>query len=212
MRHSLISVAATILLAATQANAHELTLDRATITFDSANWISATAQDKGMAYTGDLQGTIDSESKIFINKNSAGELDAVLIARGSLAGLQGGYMAYSPKCPANGVLFADGNEGFNTTFAQCLRVFSFVNPQGVFTTLAKDQQEILKPYFASWQGLVRPMTAYYANSTGTFVHMLVLVSAKASGIEDPTQPYSRAAQSEQSVAWGKNSCNKSRAA
>ncbi len=189
----------------TIAVAQDLSVGRANITFLSSGWTAVATQDKGLAYGGDAEGVVSADSKIFINKLPDGNLNAVIIARGSAGGMGVGSMRYSPKCESQGVLFADGNSGFDRTFAQCLRVFGFMNSQSLIKNLPVEQQNILKPYFANPTSSVRPIIVNYSNSTGTFLRMMVLLTPGSAGISKEGLPSLKPdTNSNQSIAWGKS--------
>ncbi len=193
------------LVSSTIVLAQDLSVGRAKITFLSNEWTVATTQDQGLAYGGDVQGSVNAESKIFISKLPDGNLNAVIIARGSAGGINIGSMRYSPTCESRGTLFTDGNSGFNQTFAQCLKVYGFMSSQSLIKNLSAEQQLILKPYFANSTPQVRPIIAYYANSTGTFLQMMVLIPPSAAGIsKEGLQGLKSNTNSDQSIVWGKS--------
>jgi hypothetical protein len=200
---ALLTVAAVLLMLGSKVSAHELSVGRVKVTFPSQEWRALEVSDKGLDYGGDIRGTIKSETKIFWLESSE-RLDAFIIARGSSAGISDGYMNYSPECKSEGTLHSDGNTQVSSSYAQCMKVFPLINTMAVLNSLPKDQQALIKQARDRFPINMQPITAYYANSTGTFLHFLVMLAPDTLLDKDALQSdSSKAMREERSIAWSK---------
>lgn len=178
---------------------NEHAVGRATLSFGSPDWIAVEVPDKGVNYSGELQGTIASETRIFVNQKADQRFQALLIARVSKGGITAGFFHYSPQCQDSQAIISEGNKGFQQSFAQCLLVYPPFTTESLIKQLSVNEAEILKSSRLALPETVQLISAYYANSNGSFVHARILLAPRFKGIASPSQT------SENSTAtWGKS--------
>jgi hypothetical protein len=92
-------------------SALEVPVGRVTALLADEEWQQMALEDKGEDYTGEVAGTIQSETRILMRGEASGRLQAVLVVRASSGGMGQGYMAYSPQCESSDNWYAKGNKG-----------------------------------------------------------------------------------------------------
>jgi hypothetical protein len=186
------------LLGIVSAHGQEHPVGRALLSFESPSWVAVEVPDKGVNYTGEVEGTVASETRMFINQKGDQTFQALLIARVSKGGIASGYFSYSPKCQDSQAMIAEGNSGFQQPFAQCLLVYPLFTTTSLLKQLPASEAEILKSSRIVLPDTMQLISAYYGNSNGSFVHMRILLAPRFKGLVSPEQPSENAV-----VAWGK---------
>jgi hypothetical protein len=192
-------VLCSIVFAAT-AYGQEHPVGRATLSFDSPQWIAIEVPDKGVNYSGEIQGTVTSETRMFVNQTADKKFQALLIARVNKGGIGGGsgYFSYSPQCQDSQALLSEGNKGFNQSFAQCLLVYPLFTTTSLIKILPDNEAQILKSSRIILPDALQLISVHYANSNGSFVHARILLAPRFKGLVSPDQP-----SESPTIAWAK---------
>lgn len=154
---------------------------RVDVKFSSPAWKSVTLDDKGQAYSGEVSGVIQSQTKAFVHLSEEGAVQAVLLLRASAGGIGNGYFTYSPNCKNNDATFAEGNQGFQMPFVQCLLVFPVFTTSSLMRDFPVDQQAYFKQYGDKLPHAMRSYIVNYSNQNGTFVSATVLLASSFTG-------------------------------
>jgi len=160
---------------AANSSAVEFSVGRASIQFQEDQWREISLIDPGLAYGGEVSGTINSETKVFAKTSRLGVLDAVVLIRGSSGGVQRGTMSYSPNCKAAADWFARGNSGFKRPYAECFLVSPVYPGKAMLEELGQDVVKALGSDATKVPEVFQFIFSRYANSNGTFLQVSMLL-------------------------------------
>jgi hypothetical protein len=187
------------LVFAATAYGQEHPLGRAVLSFDSPRWVTVEVPDKGVDYSGEIQGTLTSETRMFVNQTADQKFQALLIARVNKGGIGGsGYFTYSPQCQDSQAILAEGNKGIQQPFAQCFLVYPLFTTTSLIKQLSANEAEILKSSRIALPDAMQHISAFYANSNGSFVHARIYLAPRFKGLVAPEKP-----NDDPKIAWGK---------
>jgi hypothetical protein len=175
---------------------------RASITFSSPGWKQLKLDDQGVQYSGEIQGKLPSDTQLFVNATPDKKVLAVMRVRASKGGLSSGYFVYTPKCEDKEAAYAEGNSGFEQSYAQCLLVYPLYSTSSLLKYLSIENETKFKSFAGDVpeQGM-RLLSAYYSNANGTFVVVELLLAPQFSGLRtssDKDDPY---------LLWGRELMN-----
>jgi hypothetical protein len=175
------------LFCVTAAYGQDHRVGRVSISFESSDWVAVEIPDKGVNYAGDSPGTISSETRLFVNKKSDLTVQSLLVVRASKGGTAAGasYFHYSPHCQHSQAMFSQGNKGFQQSFAQCLLVYPLFTADSLVKQLSANEAEILKSSRLVLPDAMQLISAYYANSNGSFVEARILLAPRFKGLVSP---------------------------
>jgi hypothetical protein len=178
--------------------AQDFKVGRVTIKFTDSGWLATEVPDNGVPYTGDISGTIASETRIFVNQTSGGDVVAVLIASASKGGISNGYMTYSPTCADRRAMLVEGNSGAQLSYAECLIVYPLFTTSSVLKNLSETESLILKSAKMKLPDTMQLIQAIYANSNGSHMRARIMfapgfvgLKPQAATAEDPVFSWSR---------------------
>jgi hypothetical protein len=184
---------------ATTAHAQSHDVGRASLLLKGLGWEVLDTIDKGIAYSGEVSGTIPSESKIFINKSAEGDVLAILHVRASKGGITNGYFTYAPTCADKEASFAEGNKGFETSFAQCLLVYPAYTTSSLLAQLSSTERRFIDQYRTKTPTSMRSVFSRYSNQNGSFVQIHILLAPHFLGL----LPAATEANSDPYLSWGR---------
>ena len=192
-----------VCLSVTSVCAAEFDVGRATMVFPTEGWRVVQVDDKGRAYDGEVSGSIQSETKIFVYQSPESAAEAVIVVRGSSGGMSNGYMSYSPSCKNSDEVYAEGNSGYDTGFAQCLIVLPLYTAPSVLEKLAPQAERILKDQGVNVPKAVSTVWSQYANSNGTFLDVRAFFAPSFAGHDASVDAKLPSGVLAQNVAWGR---------
>lgn len=162
----------------------DVEVGRASVKTSGEGWSVLAQEDKGQAYTGEVQGVIQSETKVLLKGMAPDSLQALVLVRASTGGMNYGYMQYSSECkPSNG-WHAKGNSAPSQPFLECYKIgqnwpaeqsLRAIAPK-LFETLGDRTQQLPR----AWT----PIVAFYANSNGSFVEVRLFVTPELIAASD----------------------------
>lgn len=164
------------------AMAAEVRVGRATVETD-AGWHAYEVDKLGIDYGGDHTGTIRSETKAFVQVSPDKQLNAIVIVRASFGGIGQGRMVYSPVCKGNAETLAVGNNGFNRTYSECWTVSRALDAQAVLKLTKSVELPGLGQ--VGVPETVVLITSSYANDSGNFLEVVVVLGPTLLGREGP---------------------------
>jgi hypothetical protein len=171
-----------LLLFTLNAYAVEFKVGRTTVQFPDDNWSEVAYSDKGADYSGDISGTVKSETKAYIKKSDANVVEAIVLVRSSLGGVSTALrFTHSVQCDSNENSYAYGNTGFNRDSAECVRVFPAYSAEGVISTVAPNilntiNRQNLKLPDSFWTAF-----SYGATSNASFLEVTAFISPEYAG-------------------------------
>ena len=155
---------------------------RASVMLNGPGWEPIQTQDKGVAYSGEISGTIPSESKLFVNKSVDGQVLAIIHVRVSKGGIGQGYFTYSPTCSDKDASFAEGNKGPQAPYAQCLLVYPQYTTVSLLAQLDASERKLIEPYSPVTPKAMRSVFAIYRNQNGSFAQVHVFMAPQFVGV------------------------------
>lgn len=188
--HGLRGIAATAWLALSlqPAVAVEFSVGRVEVVFPADDWREVILSDAGKTYGGDHPGVIKSETKLFVRTSSGERADAMVLIRANASGMAtSGTMVYSTSCESSEYFYAEGNEGFKSRSAHCLKVLPAYATEEVMSKLtpAAVQDWLRASRFQLPKSMATIMSSHSV-ATGTFLDVRVFVTQETSAPEDDT--------------------------
>ncbi len=166
--------------------AQEFKVGRATISFGSPGWIAAEVPDAGFSYSGEINGNIPSETRLFLNKSKTGQAMAVILVNATKGGIGDGYFHYSPVCEHKQAMLAEGNKGFQQSFSQCLMVFPPFTTSSLVNQLNEHEQVILKSSKVQLPEAMQWIYSHYFMENGTQVTLRAMLAPGFAGLRSAT--------------------------
>jgi hypothetical protein len=169
--------------------AADLSVGRATIAQIDDTWQVKNLDDKGVEFSGSAGGRVTSETKAFIKKSPTGELQGLLVIRGTSSGLDmtNARMVYNAKCEGNKSYYAKGNTGSNERYRECLWVSKQLKPENAIKANAPQALELIqneKITLPPTMGIVR--TTYW-NGNGSNLSVLAFMAPSFVGLSGTVQ-------------------------
>jgi hypothetical protein len=191
-----------LVLATQMGVAADFSVGRVPVSIPGDGWRVIEIPDAGSDYNGGVTGTIRSETKVFLKESPIKDVEAILMVRASLAGMNNGWMTYTPECKENRNGYALGNTGTRVGFADCLRVFREFSTQSVLKAIAPKVLEALTAENTILPPSLHTVMSYYANSNGTFVDVRSFMAPKFAGRAGTVAEPLPAGVEAKNVVWG----------
>lgn len=175
-----VLVGAGMLLGAMAAQAAEFSVGRVDVELAGEGWKEISLPDRSQAYGGEKEGALSIQGKLYLRESTGREGQTLVLVSANSGGMGGGsagYMTYSPVCHSDEQTYREGNEGFGQRFAQCLMVLPRYSSESVFKALAPELLLLRASGDLSHQPGVYTVWSRHAISTGSFVDVMVFVSA-----------------------------------
>jgi hypothetical protein len=177
--------------------AQEFSMGRVKLSFGSPGWIAAEVPDTGVDYSGEVSGTIPSETRIFVNRSDNQDIQAFLIVRVSKGGIGNGYFEYSPNCQDKQAIAAEGNKGFNQSYLQCLLVYPQFTTHSLLKNLTDSEGLILKSAKLKLPDAMHAVYSRYHTANGSYMFVRAYLAPSFVGLRttgsNDVDPH---------VAWG----------
>ncbi len=182
------AVAAGLALSLQPALAVEYSVGRVEVVFPTDDWREVVLPDKGEAYGGDHSGVIKSETKLFVRAASDEQAVALVLVRANASGMgASGTMVYSTSCQSSEYFYAEGNEGFKSRAAHCLKVLPAYASAAVMSKLAPPAvQDWLRASHFQLPPSMATILSHHSVATGTFLDVRVFVAPQAGAPGDDT--------------------------
>jgi hypothetical protein len=184
--------------------AADFSVGRAPVKMPGEGWRILEIADKGRGYQGggDVDGRIQSETKVFIKESSSKSVEALVVVRGSSGGLRNGVMVYTTECSAGKNGYASGNSGTRTSYIDCLQVLRKFPSESVLQAFAPNVLPMLKADNTVLPPALTTISSHFSNSNGTFLDVLAFFAPNFAGREGKAADNSAEGVEPQSVVWG----------
>lgn len=169
-----------MLLGVMAAQAGGFSVGRVDVELAGEGWKEISLPDRSQAYGGEKEGALSIQGKLYLRESAGREGQTLVLVSANSGGMGGGsagYMTYSPVCHSDEQTYREGNEGFGQRFAQCLMVLPRYSSESVFKALAPELLLLRASGELSYQPGVYTVWSRHAISTGSFVDVMVFVSA-----------------------------------
>lgn len=162
------------------AQASEFSVGRVEIVFAEDGWSELQLPDSAHAYSGDRDGAISVQLKLYVRKAMNGMAPVYALVSANSHGFGGGrsgQMSYSGDCKSNKELYRDGNSGYNLPYFQCLTVAPRYTTDSLVQTFVPQMKSLRDSGAIAMPDTVYTVWSRHAISTGAFVDVRVFTSA-----------------------------------
>lgn len=164
----------------------ELEVGRASVKTSGEGWSVLRLDDKGETYSGEVQGLIQSETKVLLHGPAQQLLQSLVVVRASAGGMPDGYMEYSPDCSSSAGWHAKGNSTPSQPFTECYKIGKNWPGEECLRVIAPKALDAMGDARQRLPRSWTPILAHYANSNGSFVDVTLFVTPELIDPKDTT--------------------------
>jgi hypothetical protein len=186
--------------------AADLSVGRATIAQIDDTWQVKSLDDQGVEFSGSAGGKVASETKAFIKKSATGELQGLLVIRGTSSGLDmtNARMVYNAKCEGNKSYYAKGNTGNNERYRECLWVSKQLKSEGAIKANAPQALELLQNEKITLPPTMSVVRTTYWNGNGSNLSVLAVMAPSFAGLSGTVQEILPEGIQPELALWGQS--------